>query len=412
MYTFLIGLVILFVGGAVYGRICDNVLKPDDRKTPAFTKADGVDYVPMASWRNTLINLLNISGTGPVLGPIQGILFGPVAFILIPIGNIFGGALHDYFSGMLSLRNGGMQMPALVEKYTGKAIFNIYNVFICVLMLLVGSVFIYTPGDIAATQIFGLSGSASDPWTWVIYGVIFMYYLAATLFPIDKVIGRIYPVFGAILVFSAIGVFAGLFYKGYPLMELSASNWLGVHPRDKMIPMFFITIACGIVSGFHSSQTAIISRNMTHERQGRMTFYNMMVLEGFIAMIWAAAAMGLMAKTLPLGADLAAPGAMGMMVEGLRLQSGVDILRNAPPVIGMVCKDMLGYWGGILAILGIIVLPITSGDTALRSLRLMVAEFFGIDQKPARNRVIISSIIFAGVAAILYWSKTSPGGFT
>ena len=390
MYTFLVGLAILFVGAWIYGGICEKIMKPDDRKTPAFTKADGVDYVPMKTWRNSLINLLNIAGTGPILGPIMGILFGPVAFIIIPIGNIFGGALHDYFSGMLSLRNGGMQMPALVEKYTNKAVFNIYNVFICLLMLLVGAVFIYVPGDIAATQIFGWSGKANDPTTWIVYGAIFAYYLVATLYPIDKIIGKIYPVFGGILLFSAVGVFAGLFIEGYQLQELSMENWMGVHPDGiSLLPFFFVTVACGIVSGFHSSQTAIISRSVTNERQGRMTFYNMMVLEGFIAMIWAAAAMGLLAK----GA------------------ATLDHLKAATPVIGDACRDMLGSIGGMVAIIGIIVLPVTSGDTALRSLRLMIGEFFNIDQRPAKNRVIISSIIFALVAGILYWAKSSPGGF-
>ena len=390
MYTFCTGLVILFVGAWVYGGICEKVMKPDDRKTPAFTKTDGVDYVPMKTWRNSLINLLNIAGTGPILGPIMGALFGPIAFIIIPIGNIFGGALHDYFSGMLSLRNNGMQMPALVHKYTGKAIYNIYNVFISLLMLLVGAVFIYVPGDIVTTQIFGLSGGATDISTWLVYGAIFAYYLVATLYPIDQIIGRIYPVFGCILLFSAIGIFFGLFLvDGYTLTELSISNWMGIHPADSLLPFFFVTVACGIVSGFHSSQTAIISRSVTNERQGRMTFYNMMVLEGFIAMIWAAAAMGLRAKFAASG--IASPGAVAM--------------------IGAVCKDMLGSVGGILALLGVIVLPVTSGDTALRSLRLMIAEFLKIDQKPPKNRIVISSVIFVLVAAILMWAKTEPKGF-
>ena len=393
MYTFLIGLVILFVGAWAYGNICERVMKPDERKTPAYTKADGVDFIPMKTWKNSLVNLLNIAGTGPILGPIQGILFGPVAFILIPVGNIFGGAVHDYFCGMLSLRNGGMQMPALVNKYTNKSVYNIYNVFISILMLLVGTVFIYVPGDITATQVLGFSGAANDISTWVVYGAILAYYLVATLFPIDQIIGKIYPVFGAILLISAIGVFAGLFFiDGYTLMEVSPANWMGIHPKGaNLIPIFFITVACGIVSGFHSSQTAIISRTVTGERQGRMTFFNMMVLEGFIAMIWAAAAMGLMAKGL---------------------QTPDDIFANPVPTIGLVCSDMLGKVGGILALLGVIVLPITSGDTALRSLRLMIGEFLHIDQRPAKNRLTISSIIFLIVAGILYLAKMSPSGFT
>jgi carbon starvation protein CstA len=394
----LTGLVALFVGAAVYGKICENVIKPDDRKTPAFTKGDGVDYVPMKTWKNSLINLLNIAGTGPILGPIQGILFGPVAFILIPIGNILGGSLHDYFSGMLAIRNNGMQMPDLVRKYTNGPVYNLYNVFVCLLMLLVGAVFIYTPGDIAAVQVLGFSGSASDVSTWAVYGVIFVYYLMATMFPIDKLIGRVYPIFGAILLFSAIGIFVGLFLKGYTLPEFTIESLSVGHPGgQRLIPMFFITVACGIVSGFHSTQTAIIARNVTGEKQGRMTFFNMMVLEGFIAMIWAAAAIG--AANRGATVSDAYPGQLDMLLKAPAL------------VIGVVARDMLGGVGGMTAILGVIILPVTSGDTALRSLRLMIADYIRLDQRPTRNRLFICVPIFALVIAILYWAKTSPGGF-
>jgi carbon starvation protein CstA len=295
--TFLIGLVILIGGGAIYGRFCEKVFGPDDRETPAYSKQDGVDYVPMKTWKNSLINLLNIAGTGPIIGPIQGILFGPIAFLTIPIGNIIGGSMHDYFCGMICTRDGGTQMPEMVKKYTNKGVFWIYEVFVCLLLLLVGAVFIYTPGDIAATQVFGFDGKPTSVSTWVIYAVIFLYYLIATVFPIDKIIGRIYPIFGGILLFSAVGVFIGLFAKGYPLTELW-DNWNGTvaygdyFSKGHFIPIFFITVACGILSGFHSTQTAIISRTMTSEKEGRTTFYNMMVLEGFIAMVWAAGAMG------------------------------------------------------------------------------------------------------------------------
>ena len=299
MVTFIIGLVVLVVGAYLYGKLCEKVFGPDNRKTPAYAKQDGIDYVPMKGWKNSLINLLNIAGTGPILGPIQGILFGPIAFITIPIGNIIGGAMHDYFSGMICLRDGGSQMPDMIKKYTNKGVYWIYNVFVCVLLLLVGAVFIYTPGDIAAKQVFGFSGEATAVSTWVIYGVIFVYYLVATVFPIDAIIGRIYPVFGGILLFSAVGVFIGIFAKGYPLVELWNSTWTygGVNYSQyfadgHFLPVFFVTVACGILSGFHSTQTAIISRTMKSERQGRNTFYNMMVLEGFIAMVWAAGAMG------------------------------------------------------------------------------------------------------------------------
>ena len=405
MATFILGLVILVVGAAVYGKFCEKVFGPDDRKTPAYTKQDGVDYVPMKSWKNMLINLLNIAGTGPIFGPIQGILFGPIAFITIPIGNIIGGAMHDYFSGMICLRDGGTQMPEMIRKYSNKTIYWIYQIFVCLLLLLVGAVFIYTPGDIAATQVFGFSGAATDVSTWVIYGVIFLYYLAATVFPIDAIIGKIYPVFGAILLFSAVGVFGGIFLKGYPLTELwgewvsplayvmvdgaaTPFSYADYFTAQHFFPTFFITVACGILSGFHSTQTAIISRTMKSEKEGRNTFYNMMVLEGFIAMVWAAAAMG-----------------------AYNLGMREAVASGATATVGAVCRDLLGNVGGIIALLGIIVLPITSGDTALRGLRLTVAESLHIDQSTNGKRLGLSAIIFALVAAILVFAKTNANGF-
>ncbi len=407
MLTFVIGVVILIVGAALYGRFCEKVFGPDDRETPAYTKEDGVDYVPMRGWKNSLINLLNIAGTGPIFGPIQGILFGPIAFITIPIGNIIGGAMHDYFSGMICLRDGGTQMPEMIRRYSNKTVYTIYQVFVCLLLLLVGAVFIYTPGDIAATQVFGFDGKATSISTWVIYGVIFAYYLIATVFPIDAVIGRIYPIFGGVLMFSAIGVFIGLFVKGYPLVNLwddwytpfmnayvmkdgvqVAFSYGDYFTGQRFLPTFFITVACGILSGFHSTQTSIISRTMKSEKQGRMTFYNMMILEGFIAMVWAAAAMG-----------------------AYNLGMREAIASGATATVGAVCKDLLGPVGGIIALVGIIVLPITSGDTALRGLRLSVAESLKIDQSSNAKRLGLSAVIFALVAVILVFAKMNADGF-
>ena len=406
MATFILGLVILFVGAAIYGRFCEKVFGPDDRETPAYSKQDGVDYVPMKGWKNGLINLLNIAGTGPIIGPIQGILFGPIAFITIPIGNVIGGAMHDYFSGMICLRDGGSQMPDMIRKYSNKGIFGIYQVFLSLLLLLVGAVFIYTPGDIAATQVFGFSGKVDDPTTWIIYGVIFVYYLIATVFPIDAIIGRIYPIFGAILLFSAVGVFIGLFVKGYPLLNVwddwqspvftftaadgtqTAFSYGEYFSANHFVPIFFITVACGILSGFHSTQTAIISRTMKSEKQGRMTFYNMMILEGFIAMVWAAGAMGVYN--------------LGLQEVNASLATGT---------IGVVCKNILGNVGGIIALLGVIVLPITSGDTALRALRLGIADAFHLDQSSKPKRLGLSAIIFVLVAVILVFAKSNPTGF-
>ena len=391
MATFIIGLIILIIGGAVYGKLCERFIKPADNPTPAIRMNDGVDYVPMKKWKNSLIELLNIAGTGPILGPIQGVLFGPIAFITIPIGCVLAGAVHDYMVGMLSIRNDGAQMPVMVKKYLGKHIHAVYNVFVALTLLLVGVVFIYTPGDLFVTQIIGQDSSLSNPAVWIVYGAIFVYYIIATLFPIDKIIGKVYPIFGAVLILSAIGVFIGIFAKGYHLNNLWETGVMGVHPLgQRFIPIFFVTVACGITSGFHSTQATLISRTVTHEREGRMTFYNMMIAEGFIAMIWAAAAMG---------------------VYNLGL-ADANTLNNTPTtVVGLVSKDLLGSVGGLVAIIGVIVLPITSGDTTLRSLRLIVSDALNVDQTKKRNKLLVALSIFIVVAGVLIFSKANTSGF-
>ena len=396
MATFITGLVILLLGGWLYGKFVEHVFKPHDRETPAVRMKDGIDYVPMNKWKNALINLLNIAGTGPIFGPIQGILFGPIAFITIPIGCVISGATHDYLSGMMSLRQNGAQMPGIIRKFLGNKTYQVYNIFLCFLMLLVGAVFTYTPGDLFAGQICGFQDV--NVWTWVIYGVILLYYLVATLFPIDKIIGKIYPIFGAILLLSAVGVFAGIFIQGYQLDNIDFSHGLkgifDVYPifdaegnsgaGTKFIPVFFVTVACGITSGFHSTQCTLIGRSVEHEKEGRTVFYGMMILEGLIAMIWAAAAMGLYNSGSTAGATAA---------------------------VGEVAKGLLGPVGGIIAILGVIVLPITSGDTALRSCRLMVADYLHIDQKTRKNRVLVTLGIFIPVILILVFAKMNAEGF-
>ena len=391
MITFLSGLAILILGGAAYGRICEKIIAPTDARTPAFEKYDGVDYVPMRKWKNCLIELLNIAGTGPILGPIQGILFGPIAFITIPIGCVLGGAFHDYMCGMISMRNGGDQMPGLVRRFLGRYTVAAFNVVVSLSLLLVGAVFIYTPGDLIMGRISGQGGRFGDPLTWIVYGCIFAYYVVATLLPIDKIIGRIYPVFGGILLVSALGIFIGLFARGYRVDELwtagfSFKNSFG----DNFIPIFFVTVACGIVSGFHSTQSAMIARTVEDEHEGRVIFYNMMIVEGFIAMVWAAAAMGV------VNGGIATP----------------DMLRNAPVgVVSRVAENMLGRAGGTIAIIGVIVLPITSGDTALRSLRLMISDAIHIKAGRRRKDLLIAIPIFALVAGILVFAKADAGGF-
>ena len=396
MLTFLTGLGILLIGGFLYGNFVESIFRPDDRPTPAVKYADGVDYVPMSKLKNSLINLLNIAGTGPIFGPIQGILFGPIAFITIPIGCIISGATHDYLSGMMSMRQDGAQMPGIIHKFLGNKVYQVYNIFLCFLMLLVGAVFTYTPGDLFAGQILHLDGVSI--WTWLIYAAILGYYLIATLFPIDKIIGRVYPIFGAILLFSAVGIFAGIFLKGYELTNLDFSRGLtglfNMYPMwdaagntgagTAFMPAFFVTVACGITSGFHSTQCALIGRSVRSEKEGKVTFYWMMILEGFIAMIWAAAAMGIY---------------------------NAGSINGATAVVGEVAHGILGPVGGIIAIIGIIVLPITSGDTALRSCRLMIADYLHIDQKSAKNRILVTLGIFIPVILILIYAKMNAEGF-
>ncbi|MGB7604270.1 MAG: carbon starvation CstA family protein [Lutisporaceae bacterium] len=389
MTTFLIGLAILIGGGFLYGKFCQKTFGPDDRPTPAIAKADGVDFVVMKTWKNSLINLLNIAGTGPILGPIQGILFGPVAFITIPIGCVLAGSMHDYFSGMISMRNGGAQMPKLIKKYLGGGVNKVYNVIVWILMILVGAVFIYTPGDLIVNEIIGQKALATNPTTWIVYGCIFAYYLIATFFPIDAIIGKVYPFFGGILILSAVGIFGGILLDGGAnLTNLSfATNIFGQHPSElPFMPVFFITVACGIMSGFHSTQATLISRTIKHEKEGKTTFFNMMLVEGFIAMVWAA-------------------GAMIIFGKGQALNTGATLM------IGIVSREFLGNIGAIFAILGVIVLPITSGDTAFRSLRLMIAEQFNIDQTNWKKRLAITICIFIPAIIILIFAKINPNGF-
>lgn len=392
MITFIIGLVILIVGAAIYGAFCERVMKPNaSAQTPAVKLRDGVDYVPMNKWKNCLIELLNIAGTGPVLGPIQGILFGPIAFITIPIGCVIGGAFHDYMSGMISLRNNGEQMPSLVKRFLGGGVYSVYNIFICFLMLLVGTVFIYTPGDLFVAHLLKGDASTLSAEVIMVYGFIFAYYLLATLLPIDKIIGRVYPIFGAILLLSAVGIFFGLFLNGYPLKEIWDVGIFDVHPYgEHFIPIFFITVACGITSGFHSTQATLIARSVTNETQGRLVYYNTMIAEGFIAMSWAGAAMG---------------------AVNLGLATEENLAKSAAVVVGIIAKDMLGNVGGMVAVLGVIVLAITSGDTALRSLRLMIGDALHIDNKKKINTFTLAFMLFAIVAIVLYYAKTDKSGF-
>ncbi|MHC1787609.1 MAG: carbon starvation protein A [Christensenellales bacterium] len=415
MTLLIIGLVILIVGGWAYGKYCEKLFGPDDRPTPAYTKADGVDYVPMKGWKNTLINLLNIAGTGPVLGPIQGILFGPIALITIPLGCVLAGAMHDYFNGMVATRNGGAQMPRIITKYLGKKSKAIYLIFSSVLLMLVGVVFVYTPGDLIVGDILRQSTATSNWVVWLVYALIFVYYIAATVFPIDKIIGRIYPVFGAFLALSAVGILVSIFADGgKSLHDLNglilstkdgvttvspfAGSFVGHYQKIPFIPVFFITVACGIMSGFHGSQTALIGRTIEKEKQGRWIFYNSMLMEGVIAMAWAAGAMVLFNRAT-------------LDATGTALSAGAALNAGATGMVGNISRTFLGSVGGIFAIIGVIVLPITSGDTAFRALRLQTAERFKIDQKSPSKRMGLSALLFIPAIAILIFAKSNANGF-
>lgn len=377
MITFIVSILLLIAGYFTYGKFVERVFVTDrKRQTPAFSMRDNIDYVPMNTTRNSLIQLLNIAGVGPIFGPILGALYGPVAFVWIVIGCIFAGAVHDYLTGMISIRNHGAHLPQLAGKFLGKAMKHVVNGFAILLLLLVGTVFVTSPAALLANM-------TSLSLTLIIVA-IFIYYLIATLLPIDKVIGRIYPYFGALLLFSAAGIGIGLIITGAPIPELSFQN---MHPDAAPIfPLLFLTISCGALSGFHATQTPIISRTTQNETNGRKIFYGMMITEGIIAMIWAAAAMSLFYGDQSLSDVLAAGGPAAVVSE--------------------VSTTMLGAIGGTLAVLGVIVLPITSGDTAFRSARMIIADYIKIDQKPIMKRVMVALPLFVVSYALTHMDFT------
>ncbi|MGY3714240.1 carbon starvation CstA family protein [Sutcliffiella cohnii] len=373
MYTFLICIVLLIIGYFTYGKFVEKVFGvKEERPTPAFVNGDGVDYVPMSTPKNSMIQLLNIAGTGPIFGPIMGALYGPVAFIWIVVGCIFAGAVHDYLTGMISIRNRGAHLPELASKFLGKVMKHVVNAFAVLLLLLVGTVFVSTPASLLHVLADGKIALG------IIIAAIFVYYILATLMPVDKIIGRLYPYFGAILLLSSVGVGIGLIVKGAPIPEISLTNF---HPDNApILPLLFFTITCGALSGFHATQTPIISRTTQKEKQGRKIFYGMMIAEGIIAMIWAAAAMSLFGGSNGLGDVLAAggPGA----------------------VVSEISTVILGAVGGTIAVLGVVVLPITSGDTAFRSARMIIAEYFNVAQKKFSSRLWIAIPLF-GISVVL-----------
>ncbi|HHW01768.1 MAG TPA: carbon starvation protein A [Thermoanaerobacterales bacterium] len=369
MFSFIGSIIALIAGYIIYGAIIERVFGADEnRKTPCYTINDGVDFVPMDKYRSALIQLLNIAGLGPIYGAISGALWGPAAFLWIVFGGIFAGAVHDYLAGMISLRNKGANVPEIAAKYLGEKSRIIINVFAVVLLVLVGVVFVNGPAGLLA--ILTPEVLTKSVWVWI----IFAYYFLATLLPIDKIIGRIYPIFGAILLIMAFGIGGSLLFQGYHIPEITLAN---LHPKGAPLwPLMFITIACGAISGFHATQSPIISRCIRNEKEGRFVFYGMMIVESVIALIWAAAAMSFYGGIPALGKVLATPaGPSGVVKEA--------------------SFGMMGAVGGVLAILGVVVLPITSGDTAFRAARYTIAEMIKLDQKPIINRYKITIPMFA-----------------
>ena len=375
MVTFILSVIVLLLGYFIYSRIIERIEGIDPaRETPAYSMKDGVDYMPMPWWRIFLIQFLNIAGLGPIFGAVAGAMWGPVAFLWIVLGSVFAGAVHDYFSGMLSIKHKGLSITEIVGIYMGVGTKQFMRGFTVLLMIIVGAVFIMGPAKILS----GLTPDFASMTFWV--WVVFVYYLLATMLPIDKIIGRIYPVFGAALVFMAVGLMIALFVKGYQIPELNLASIRNYHVESELFPVFpmlFITIACGAISGFHSTQSPLMARCLTNEKYGRRVFYGAMITEGVVALIWAAISMS--------------------FFGGIRELNDVMVVNdgNAAFIVNEISNSLLGTFGGILALLGVVAAPITSGDTAFRSARLIVADFLKYKQGPIKNRLFVSLPLFA-----------------
>ena len=384
MISFLLCLALLIIGYFVYGKIVDNTFGPDDRETPAVRINDGVDYVVMPQWKLFLVQLLNIAGLGPIFGALQGALWGPVVFLWITFGTIFAGGVHDYFSGMMSERNDGASIAEVTGRYLGPVMQNIMRVFSVVLLIMVGTVFAVGPAGLIVTlcKNGGMSGLLTTTLFWLI--IILAYYFIATFISIDAIIGKIYPLFGICLIIMAVGVIFGIFTNpAYTIPEIWA-NFSNMHPSNTPIWSFmFITVACGAISGFHSTQSPLMARCMKSEKQGHFVFYGAMVSEGVIALIWAAAGCALYTIT---------DGKMAGLAEALAAGQSAAIYD--------VCAKTMGGVGIALAMIGVVICPITSGDTAFRSARLTLADWFKIDQDSYANRLKLCVPVL-GVGAFL-----------
>lgn len=389
MISFLICLAILIVGYFTYGKIVSDTFGPDDRETPAIAINDGVDFVVMPQWKLFLVQLLNIAGLGPIFGALQGALWGPVVFLWITFGTIFAGAVHDYFSGMLSERNNGASIAEVTGKYLGPVMKNIMRVFAVILLIMVGTVFAVGPAGLIVTLLTakGVSGTLASTTVWLT--IILIYYFIATFLSIDKIIGKIYPIFGICLILMAVGVIFGIFTNPDYVIPEIWSNFRNMHPDGKPIWSFmFITVACGAVSGFHSTQSPLMARCLASEKQGHFVFYGAMVAEGIIALIWAAAGCSLYAVT-----------------DGLNTGLNEALAAGQSAAIYDVSLKTMGNVGVILAMIGVVICPITSGDTAFRSARLTLSDWLGIEQESMAGRLKLC-IPVLGVGAILGFGNT------
>lgn len=382
MLTFTICLAILITGYFTYGRYIEKLFAPDGRPTPAVTKADGVDFMPLPGWKIFMIQFLNIAGLGPIFGAIMGAKFGTASYLWIVFGSILAGATHDYLAGMLSLRHGGESLPEIIGRYLGMTTKQVMRVFTVVLMILVGAVFVAGPAGLLAK----LTPGYLNETFWII--MVFVYYILATLLPVDKIIGKIYPLFAIALLFMALGILVMLYVHCPALPEI----WEGLrntHPNAEAFPVFpvmFVSIACGAISGFHATQSPMMARCMVSEKSGRPVFYGAMITEGIVALIWAAAATYFYHEN-----------GMG---EG-----------NAAVIVDSITRSWLGPIGGLLAILGVIAAPVTSGDTAFRSARLIVADFMKVGQKSIRLRLLICIPMFLLAIGLLLYSLRDAEGF-
>lgn len=374
MITFVLSIAALVAGYFLYSKVVERVFGADSsRPTPAHTLTDGVDFVVLPGWKMFLIQFLNIAGLGPIFGAVAGALWGPVAFVWIVLGSIFAGGVHDYFSGMLSVRHGGESITEITGRYLGRGAKQFMRLFSVVLLLLVGAVFIIGPAKILHNM---TGGWGAEAW-WV--ALIFVYYFLSTVLPIDQLIGRVYPLFGSALLFMAVGIGVMMFARGLPIPELTLRAFTNQHGGGAAFPVFpmlFLTIACGAISGFHATQSPLMARCLSNEKQGRRVFYGAMITEGVVALIWAAISMSFFGGVKELNGVMSGNGG------------------NAALVVNEIAHSLLGQVGAFLALLGVVAAPITSGDTAFRSARLIVADLLKYEQRPLLNRLWISIPLF------------------